>query len=71
MEEINFWNERAAALQFLRKQLQEPFVGRVMSTLEESGSTYLPAFRVLLLDVQAAETEAQDNTKYLAILQPW
>lgn len=70
-EEIEFWTERAAALQFVSQQLQEPFVKQVDEFLEQNSSTYRPPFNNLRNDVEAAKQEAVDNSKFLSTLQPW
>ncbi|XP_026191394.1 dynein beta chain, ciliary [Cyclospora cayetanensis] len=70
-EEISFWTERATALHGLSEQLQAPFVEQASVVLENNSSTYMPAFKSLRQDVEAAREEADENARYLAVLQPW
>ncbi|KAL8434815.1 hypothetical protein ACSSS7_002952 [Eimeria intestinalis] len=70
-EEIDFWADWAAELQFVSEQLDKPFVVEVYEFLAQNNSTYLPLFDSLRNDVEAAKEEALDNTKFLSTLQPW
>ncbi|KAL8454375.1 hypothetical protein Emag_001402 [Eimeria magna] len=70
-EEIDFWADWAAELQFLSEQLNKPFVIEVYDFLEQNSSTYLPLFDSLRNGVETAKEEALDNTKFLSTLQPW
>ena len=70
LTEINFWKKKSENLNSIHQQLQSERVKWILKFLEQSKSTYTNAFAKLQKEVQAARNEANDNFKYLQILEP-
>jgi len=69
--EIEFWRSKSNNLNSVFEQLQSQRMRRVLRALDEAKSTYCTAFARLCKDVYIARLEANDNTKYLQILESW
>ncbi|NWI85455.1 DYH9 protein, partial [Pitta sordida] len=67
--ELEFWKNRCEDLECISSQLGSRKVRNMLEVLEGVQSVYVPAFRTLLRDVQAALTEAQDIHLHLTPLQ--
>ncbi|XP_071655933.1 dynein axonemal heavy chain 9-like [Patagioenas fasciata] len=58
--ELEFWKNRCDDLECIYNQLTTRKVRNMMELLERVESSYIPAFKTMLMDVEAALTEAQD-----------
>uniref|UniRef100_A0A803VXV6 Dynein axonemal heavy chain 17 n=1 Tax=Ficedula albicollis TaxID=59894 RepID=A0A803VXV6_FICAL len=67
--ELEFWKSRCADLEGIYSQLTSRRVSNMLEVLERVQSIYVPAFQNMLLDVQAALSEAQDIDLHLTALQ--
>ena len=68
LTELEFWAAKAANLNAIHDQLNDPKIVKVMQILELAKSTYHPGFDRLCREVSAAREEANDNVKFLAPL---
>ncbi|NXH56730.1 DYH9 protein, partial [Rhabdornis inornatus] len=67
--ELEFWKSRCADLEGIYSQLTSRRVSNMLEVLERVQSIYVPAFQNMLLDVEAALSEAQDIDLHLTSLQ--
>ncbi|KAL6090807.1 hypothetical protein STEG23_013233, partial [Scotinomys teguina] len=67
--ELEFWKSRCEDLEHIYNQLMTIKVRGVAGLLDKLQSSYLPAFRAMFRDVEAALTEAQDIHVHLLPLQ--
>ncbi|RKP21352.1 hypothetical protein ROZALSC1DRAFT_27237, partial [Rozella allomycis CSF55] len=70
MVEIEFWAAKFANLKSISQQLNSEKIQKVAKILEESNSTYYPAFRGMCDKVSNALDEAQDINTYLQAFKP-
>ncbi|GBG27447.1 Dynein heavy chain 17, axonemal [Hondaea fermentalgiana] len=70
-QEIAFWRTKAANLNSIFTQLQSDRIRKVLRVLDSSKSTYCNPFAKLCKEVFSARIEANDNVRYLAMLEPW
>ncbi|MEJ1273094.1 hypothetical protein NN561_003953 [Cricetulus griseus] len=67
--ELEFWKSRCEDLEHIYNQLMTIKVRGMAGLLDKLQSSYLPAFRAMFRDVEAALTEAQDIHVHLLPLQ--
>ncbi|XP_068007847.1 dynein axonemal heavy chain 9-like [Melanerpes formicivorus] len=67
--ELQFWKSRCEDLESIYHQLTTRRVSNMLGLLERAGSSYVPAFKAMLRDVEAALREAQDIHLHLAPLR--
>ncbi|XP_038180482.1 dynein heavy chain 9, axonemal [Arvicola amphibius] len=67
--ELEFWKSRCEDLEHIYSQLMTMKVRGMAGLLDKLQSSYLPAFRAMFRDVEAALTEAQDIHVHLLPLQ--
>ncbi|NXC42955.1 DYH9 protein, partial [Penelope pileata] len=67
--ELEFWKNRCDDLECIYSQLRTRKVRNMMKVLERLESSYLPAFKAMLMDVEAALAEAQDIHLHLMPLR--
>ncbi|NXD86338.1 DYH9 protein, partial [Halcyon senegalensis] len=67
--ELEFWKNRCDDLECIYKQLRMRKVRNMMEVLEKVESSYIPTFKSMLMDVEAALTEAQDIHLHLMPLK--
>ncbi|XP_071655678.1 dynein axonemal heavy chain 9-like isoform X2 [Patagioenas fasciata] len=67
--ELEFWKNRCDDLECIYNQLTTRKVRNMMELLERVESSYIPAFKTMLMDVEAALTEAQDVHLHLTPLK--
>ncbi|NXF34813.1 DYH9 protein, partial [Nyctibius bracteatus] len=67
--ELEFWKNRCDDLECIYDQLRTRKVRNMMEVLERVESSYIPAFKAMLMDVEAALTEAQDIHLHLTPLR--
>uniref|UniRef100_A0A669PYI5 Dynein axonemal heavy chain 9 n=1 Tax=Phasianus colchicus TaxID=9054 RepID=A0A669PYI5_PHACC len=67
--ELEFWKNRCDDLECIYSQLRTRKVRNMIEMLERVESSYLPAFRAMLMDVEAALSEAQDIHLHLMPLR--
>ncbi|XP_071813348.1 dynein beta chain, ciliary-like isoform X2 [Apostichopus japonicus] len=67
--EIQFWKAKCENLDCIFQQLRDPKVRKMKLLLERTESSYLPSFKNIERDVEAALTEAQDIYTHLKPLQ--
>ncbi|NXL65574.1 DYH9 protein, partial [Chordeiles acutipennis] len=67
--ELEFWKNRCDDLECIYNQLRTRKVKNMMKVLERVESIYVPAFKSMLMDVEAALTEAQDIHLHLMPLK--
>ncbi|KAM6343872.1 dynein axonemal heavy chain 9 isoform 1-T1 [Alca torda] len=67
--ELEFWKNRCDDLECVYSQLRTRKVRNMMEVLERVESSYVPAFKTMLMDVEAALTEAQDIHLHLTPLK--
>ncbi|XP_014742318.1 PREDICTED: dynein heavy chain 9, axonemal [Sturnus vulgaris] len=67
--ELEFWKSRCADLEGIYSQLTSRRVSNMLQVLQRVQSIYVPAFQNMLLDVEAALSEAQDIDLHLTPLQ--
>ncbi|XP_075026233.1 dynein axonemal heavy chain 9-like [Calonectris borealis] len=67
--ELEFWKNRCDDLECIYNQLRTRKVRNMMEVLERVESSYVPAFKSMLMDVEAALTEAQDIYLHLTPLK--
>ncbi|NWH56161.1 DYH9 protein, partial [Geococcyx californianus] len=67
--ELEFWKNRCDDLECIYNQLRTRKVRNMMEVLERVKSSYIPAFETMLMDVEAALTEAQDIHLHLLPLR--
>lgn len=70
-QEIAFWRVKAANLNSIFNQLQSDRIRKVLRVLDASKSTYCNPFAKLCKEVFSARIEANDNVRYLVMLEPW
>ncbi|XP_071954573.1 dynein beta chain, ciliary-like [Antedon mediterranea] len=63
--EVQFWKAKCENLDCIFQQLRDPKVRKMKELLERTNSSYLPTFKNIERDVEAALTEAQDITTHL------
>lgn len=71
LAELDFWEGRAANLNTLWAQLEEPGVANVISTLEAKGSTFTNPLCSLRDEVRKFRDTANDNARVLRPLRKW
>lgn len=69
LAEVDFWRRRSMDLSGIRKQLDDPTVNKFVATLEVAKSSYLPAFLSLSQQIQEEAVAAEDNLKFLSVLE--
>jgi dynein heavy chain len=69
IDEYNFWNGRLDDLTDIQKQLDRPEVQSVVSMLTLMKSSYLAPFHKLSQSIQDSHNEAQENFKFLSVIQ--
>ncbi|NXY74435.1 DYH9 protein, partial [Glareola pratincola] len=67
--ELEFWKNRCDDLECIYSQLRTRKVRNMMEVLERVESSYVPAFKTMFMDVEAALTEAQDIHLHLTPLK--
>ncbi|XP_009976195.1 PREDICTED: dynein heavy chain 9, axonemal-like, partial [Tauraco erythrolophus] len=67
--ELEFWKNRCDDLECIYHQLRTRKVRNMMEVLERVESSYIPAFKDMLMDVEAALAEAQDIDLHLTPLK--
>ncbi|KFQ91060.1 Dynein heavy chain 9, axonemal, partial [Nipponia nippon] len=67
--ELEFWKNRCDDLECIYNQLRTRKVRNMMEVLERVESSYVPAFKSMLMDVEAALAEAQDIHLHLMPLK--
>uniref|UniRef100_A0A8C4UZ95 Dynein axonemal heavy chain 17 n=1 Tax=Falco tinnunculus TaxID=100819 RepID=A0A8C4UZ95_FALTI len=67
--ELEFWKNRCDDLECIYNQLRTRKVRTMMEVLERVESSYVPAFKAMLMDVEAALTEARDIHLHLMPLK--
>ncbi|KAK2522722.1 Dnah9 [Columba livia] len=67
--ELEFWKNRCDDLECIYNQLTTRKVRNMMELLERVESSYIPAFKTMLMEVEAALTEAQDIRLHLMPLK--
>uniref|UniRef100_A0A8C3EY43 Dynein axonemal heavy chain 9 n=1 Tax=Corvus moneduloides TaxID=1196302 RepID=A0A8C3EY43_CORMO len=67
--ELEFWKNRCDDLEGIHSQLTSRKVRNMLEVLERVQSIYVPAFQNMLMDVEAALSEAQDIDLHLTPLQ--
>ncbi|NWV12184.1 DYH9 protein, partial [Ptilonorhynchus violaceus] len=67
--ELEFWKSRSEDLECIYNQLTSRKVRNMLQVLERVQSIYVPAFQNMLMDVEAALSEAQDIDLHLTPLQ--
>ncbi|XP_072737632.1 dynein axonemal heavy chain 9-like [Ciconia boyciana] len=67
--ELEFWKNRCDDLECIYNQLRTRKVRNMMEVLERVESSYVPAFKSMLMDVEAALTEARDIRLHLTPLK--
>ncbi|NXJ23235.1 DYH9 protein, partial [Dicrurus megarhynchus] len=67
--ELEFWKSRCDDLEGIYSQLTSRKVRNMLEVLERVQSIYVPAFQNMLMDVEAALSEAQDINLHLTPLQ--
>jgi dynein heavy chain len=69
IDEYNFWNGRLDDLTDIQRQLDRPEVQSVVAVLTVMKSSYLAPFHKLSQSIQDSRNEAQENFKFLSVLQ--
>lgn len=69
LAEIEFWRSRNRDLSGIRRQLEDPVVSLFTSVLGHAQSSYLPAFLDLSQKIQEEAQCAEDNLKFLGVLE--
>ena len=69
LAEIQFWRSRTVDLSGIKTQLTQEGVERIVAVLEMAKSSYLAPFLELSHRIQQGSSEAEDNLKFLEILQ--
>ena len=69
LSQIQFWKSRTVDLSGIREQLTRPGVTRIVEVLTAVQSTYLPPFNNLVEDIKSMTSVAEDNCKFLQLLQ--
>ncbi|XP_064007907.1 dynein axonemal heavy chain 9-like [Pogoniulus pusillus] len=67
--ELEFWKSRCEDLECIYHQLRTRRVRNMLGVLERVESSYVPVFKAVLMDVEAALSEAQDIHLHLAPLR--
>jgi len=65
INELEFWKDRSDNLDNLEEQLHQRKVLKCIKLLQNMQSTYYPAFRSLLQDLQQASVEAKEIYRFL------
>lgn len=71
LEELDFWEQKAADLNGIFAQLQSDRVRRILRYLDRHKSTYSTPFAKLCKEAFMARSEANDTNRYLRPLRPW
>lgn len=71
LEELEFWEQKAADLNGIFSQLQSSRVRKILRYLDHRKSTYSTPFAKLCKEAFLARSEANDTKKYLRPLRPW
>ncbi|CAM9264977.1 unnamed protein product, partial [Hapterophycus canaliculatus] len=71
LEELDFWEQKAADLNGIFAQLQSDRVRRILRFLDRHKSTYSTPFAKLCKEAFLARSEANDTTRYLRPLRSW
>ena len=71
LEELEFWEQKAADLNGIFSQLQSSRVRKILRYLDRSKSTYSAPFAKLCKEAFLARSEANDTIRYLRPLRPW
>eukprot|EP00904_Undaria_pinnatifida_P003150 jgi/Undpi1/12836/HiC_scaffold_7.g02503.m1 len=71
LEELEFWEQKAADLNGIFLQLQSNRVRKILRYLDSSKSTYSTPFAKLCKEAFMARSEANDNNRYLRPLRTW
>ena len=69
LSEIEFWRNRSVDLSGIRAQLSLPDVAAITAVLKHAKSSYLPTFRSLSGAIQREAAAAEDNLKFLMLLE--
>ncbi|CAM9099296.1 unnamed protein product [Ectocarpus fasciculatus] len=71
LEELDFWEQKAADLNGIFAQLQSVRVRKILRYLDRNKSTYSTPFAKLCKEAFLARSEANDTNRYLRPLRPW
>eukprot|EP00727_Mastigamoeba_balamuthi_P014495 m51a1_g9670 putative dynein heavy chain axonemal (5182) ;mRNA; r:1243469-1265072 len=69
LAELEFWQSRAADLSSIRDQITDDRVRTILQVLQASKSSYVEQFAKLSDLIQQGSLEAQDNLRFLSVLQ--
>uniref|UniRef100_A0A673VC35 Dynein axonemal heavy chain 10 n=1 Tax=Suricata suricatta TaxID=37032 RepID=A0A673VC35_SURSU len=69
LAEIEFWQERNAALSALHEQTRLPVVRKVLDVIRESGSMLVANLQPVLTELFKVHMEASDNVRFLSTLE--
>jgi dynein heavy chain len=69
--EVDFWTKKSQNLDTVHRQLFDGKIAKVIKVLENTKSTYFPAFYRLTQEVKVAREEANDNFRQLRALEPY
>ena len=69
IEEITFWRSRAVDLSSISTQLKSAKVKSIVEILQASSSKYVQSIEILLHDLTQKCEEAENNVKFLQILE--
>ncbi|XP_061318003.1 dynein axonemal heavy chain 9-like [Pezoporus flaviventris] len=67
--ELEFWENRCENLECIYNQLRTKKVSNMIEVLKRAGSSYIPTFNTMLMDVETALAEAQDIHLHLMPLK--
>ena len=70
-KEIQFWKRKANHLNAIFEQLSGNDAKEILRSLHRVRSTYYDAFSKLCFEVSQSRAEANDNVRYLEILEPF
>ncbi|CAM9950745.1 unnamed protein product [Pylaiella littoralis] len=71
LEELEFWEQKAADLNGIFMQLQSDRVRKILRYLDRNKSTYSTPFAKLCKEAFLARSEANDTNRYLRPMRPW
>lgn len=71
LEELEFWEQKAADLNGIFTQLQSDRVRKILRYLDRNKSTYSTPFAKLCKEAFLARSEANDTNRYLRPMRPW
>ncbi|NXX33044.1 DYH10 protein, partial [Nicator chloris] len=69
LAEIDLWREKNATLSALTEQIKLPEVQKVLEILQAAESKFTGDLQIVLSDLKKHHMEAQDNAKFLSILE--